>query len=569
MTFVPLTRLPWRNLVDKHSPPLQHWVNPALLSRRIDAWRQWLADQPGGHWLLYQRHPEAFCAALIALWESGRVAVLAADNRPATLAQLASQVDGILPEALDITGPDITGPDLTIPAPPEALDPTATAVILYTSGSSGEPVGLTKRFDQLDAELAVHARLWPLADHGVISQVSHQHIYGLLSGVLHPLCSGAPFCGDESRYPEGLLARLQEAGQAGVAPVVVSSPAQLSRLPDHLPWQQVARPVRVFSSGAPLALEHAQHSEHLLQAPVTEIYGSTETGGIAYRQQTRSSAWQALPGVQLLFEEAGLLLRSPFLEAPQCWWRQPDRVVMTHDGFELLGRADRVAKIAGKRVSLSQIEQLLVATAQVNQVRCVDLGRSDGRLGVVVALREEAIPHSHTTRHALVQRLRSHLSEHLEGVVIPRYWRFVDTLPSNPQGKLDRGLVSRLFADLEDAKAPRWLGEQWLDASVCRMTLEVPERSIFLEGHFAEYPLVPGVVMVQWAIEQACASFGALGEFQAIERLKFQRVLPPGARFTLQLTRRDDGIVFTIDSREGRHCAGQVRLSEQSGEQHD
>lgn len=561
MTFEPLTQVPWRRPAH-HTPALTSpWVTQESLRERIDAWRHWLTSQPGGHWLLCQRHPEDFCAALAALWESGRVAVLPADDRPDTLARLSAEVDGTLPDA--------PGDHGTAALPhPETLAPTSTAVVLYTSGSTGDPVRLAKRFDQLDAELAAHADLWPLAGACVISQVSHQHIYGLLAGVLHPLCAGVPFCGDECRYPEVLAARLQEAGDVGLVPVVVSSPAQLSRLPEHLSWSESPRPTRVFSSGAPLAAEHAQHAESLLRAPVIELYGSTETGGIAHRRQAQSAAWQALPGVQLSFADERLALRSAFLEDPKDWWQQPDRVAPTADGFELLGRADRVVKIAGKRVSLDRLEHTLTDIPDVREARCVDLGRADGRLGAVIVLRDESIPHQHDTRHALIQRLRARLSTHLERVAIPRYWRFVDALPRNTQGKLDRGLVNRLFADLDDTKAPRWLGERRPNPSFCTLTLEVPERLIFLEGHFEEYPLVPGVVMVQWAIELADESFGEVGEFRGIERLKFQRVLRPGTRFTLQLTRRDDGIAFAIDSREGRHCAGRVRLQARDGGDH-
>lgn len=566
MTFVPLNRLPWRRAIKSHRSLSRHWVDPFSLPQRIDAWHRWLANQPAGHWLLCRRHPEDFCAALAALWESGRVAVLPADDRPETLARLAAEVDGTLPEAPGEHDADYRGA-AALP-PPERLSPTSTAVVLYTSGSTGNPVRLAKRFDQLDAELAAHAELWPLAGSCVISQVSHQHIYGLLTGVLHPLCAGVPFCGDECRYPEVLITRLQEAGDAGLAPVVVSSPAQLSRLPEHLPWNEAPPPCRVFSSGAPLATEHAQGTERLLQAPVIEIYGSTETGGIAQRRQMQDSIWQALPGVELSFVDERLALRSPFLATPQSWWQQPDRVAPTTDGFELLGRADRLVKIAGKRVSLDHIERALAAIPEVTEARCVDLGRTDGRLGVVVALHDEFIPHRHDSRHDLIQRLRAHLSRYLERVVIPRYWRFVDALPSNAQGKLDHSLINRLFADLDDAKAPRWLGERRPDPSTCLLTLEVPERLIFLEGHFEEHPLVPGVVMVQWAIELTGDSFGESGDFQGIERLKFQRALRPGARFTLQLTRRDDGIAFTIDSHEGRHCTGQIRLQPRDGEGH-
>ncbi|EWG98967.1 ApeI family dehydratase [Halomonas sp. BC04] len=112
------------------------------------------------------------------------------------------------------------------------------------------------------------------------------------------------------------------------------------------------------------------------------------------------------------------------------------------------------------------------------------------------------------------------------------------------------------------------LGEHRRTAETCTLTLEVPERLAYLEGHFDEYPLVPGVVMVQWAIQLARESFGELGDFQGIERLKFQRPLQPGTRFTLALTRREEGIAFVLDSHQGRHCAGRVRLQPRSEAPH-
>ena len=559
MNFVPLTQAPWRRPEQPAAGLPSPWVTPSSLLPRVDAWRRWLATQPSGHWLLSHRYPGDFCAALLALWESGRVAVLPADDRPETLSQLAAEVDGRLPE---------TPPDSTSVTPPAVtMTAASTALVLHTSGSTGTPVRLAKRFDQLDAELAVHAALWPLNDACVVSQVSHQHIYGLLAGLLHPLCAGVPFCGDDSRYPEVLAARLREAGAAGLAPVVVSSPAQLSRLPDHLPWDGCPTPSRIFSSGAPLAAEHAGRAERLLRAPVIELYGSTETGGIARRRQAQGSAWHPLPGVQLSFDEEGLAIRSAFLDNPEAWWQQPDRVTPAATGFELHGRLDRLVKIAGKRTSLDRLERLLEEVAEIRRARCVDLGRADGRLGVVVALDKAATPHQHDARRELIQHLREHLATRFERVAIPRYWRFVEAIPSNAQGKLDRGLITRLFADLDDPKAPRWLGEDHPDIDCCRLTLEVPERLAFLEGHFSDFPLVPGVVMVQWAIESARDRFDGLGDFQGIERLKFQRMLRPGTRFTLHLTRRDAGIDFSIDSHEGRHAAGRIRLAT-SGKYH-
>lgn len=558
MTFIPLDQAPWRRPLCKSTQSLiKPWATPTTLIERVDAWRRWLDGRPAGKWLLCQRQPEAFCAALVALWESGRIAVLPTDDRPETLARVIKEVDGTLPDT-----PEASQNPLP---PPLAPSPAAVAVVIYTSGSTGDPVRLTKRFDQLDAELAAHAALWPLAGTAVISQVSHQHIYGLLVGILHPLCAGVPFCDDASRYPEALAARLEEAGRAGLKAVVVSSPAQLSRLPEHLPWTEQAAPCRVFSSGAPLSASDARHAECLLRAPVIEIYGSTETGGIAHRRQAHDNAWQPLPGVHLLLEDERMKVRSPFLEKPEAWWHQPDRVLPTANGFKLLGRTDRLVKVAGKRVSLTHIEGLLAEAPEMVEARCVDLGRDDGRLGAIIAVHHDVMPHDHLTRRALIQRLRSRLAPHMEPVAIPRYWRCVDAMPSNNLGKLDRGLIKRLFADLDDNRTPRWLGEQRSGADICTLTLEVPERLIYLEGHFEEYPLVPGVVMVQWAIELARESFGLQGDFQGLERLKFQRPLQPGIRFTLELTRRGDGIAFAFESSEGRHCAGRVRLQSRDG----
>jgi len=556
MNFTPLTERPWLRRAETAELPA-HWCENAALMTLRQRWLNWLADKPAGQWLLHQADPLQFTAALLALWDSGRVAVLPADDRPETLQAIAAELDGQLPAA----PPSSIETDTDLPA----LAPQQIALVLYTSGSTGQPVRLSKRFDQLDSELAVHAALWPLTGCAVIAQVSHQHIYGLLAGVLHPLCAGVPFCGRDALYPEVLAARLSEARGADLAAVVVSSPAPLSRLPAHIDWPAAGAPLRLFSSGAPLQAEHAAQAEHLLLAPVIEIYGSTETGGIAWRQQAHAAVWQALPGVDWRIEGDALLLHSAFLEQPQLGWQQADKVAAQGEGFVLLGRGDRVAKVAGKRVSLEQIEQRLLQLPDITAVRCVDPGRADGRLGVVLAMPPEQLPQDHATRRALTERLRTALADQLERVALPRYWRFVEQLPSNAQGKLDRALIARLFADLDDDRLPRWLGEQWQDTEHCQQSFEVPERLVYLRGHFNEFPLVPGVVMVQWALQAAEHSFGPLGQFQRLERLKFQSMLRPGMRFQLTLARKPDAVSFTLESAAGRHCTATARFISPDG----
>jgi acyl-CoA synthetase (AMP-forming)/AMP-acid ligase II len=559
VTHVALSRLPWRRTLAPAATLPKDWCRPDALVAAINAWRHWLADKPGGRWLLFERDPASFCAALLALWESGRSAVLPGDDRTATLTRLSKQLDGVIPAA----APAPNASDLP---PPEPLAADAEALVLYTSGSTGEPLMQVKRFGQLEAELAVQAELWPLDGGAVISQVSHQHIYGLLTGVLRPLCHGIPLCGGNCHYPEVMARRLAEVRHAGLKATLISSPAQLSRLPDHLNWEQAGAPQRIFSSGAPLAAEHAQHAETLLAAPVIEIYGSTETGGIAHRRQTRADDWQPLPGVEIRLEDAQLQVRSAFLQAPRQWWQQADRAEATAQGFRLLGRADRLIKLAGKRVSLTAIERDLAALPDVKQAHCTRVAQQHAeRLGAVVVLAEDALPQTHAERRALIERLRQHLAASQESIALPRYWRFVAELPTNAQGKLDRTRLDRLFADLNDNRLPRWLGERHDGPHKRHISLEVPERLVFLEGHFDDFPLVPGVVMVQWAIEQARACFGPCHGFRGVERLKFQRPLWPGTRCTLQLEYKHGTIMFRLESRQAQHAAGRLRFASPVG----
>ncbi|MBQ0743315.1 MAG: acyl-CoA synthetase [Pseudomonas sp.] len=554
MSFVPLSALPWRRAKTATTLP-DHWVHSEALAAATDRWRNWLADQQGGAWLLCERDPLTFCSALLALWETGRVAVLSADDRPETLSRIQSSIDGRIPCSPE---PTIAKP---LPQAPNRLDDQRRALVLFTSGSSGEPLALAKTFQQLDEELRVHAQLWPLDESaGVISQVSHQHIYGLLTGVLHPLCSGRPFCSKDCHFPEVLTQRLAEAGAAQLQVTLVSSPPQLSRLPAHTQWPKPGSLSRILSSGAPLAQEHATHAEQLLNAPVIEIYGSTETGGIAWRRPQSELQWTPLPGVNVRVDDGCLALTSPFLESPHTWWRHPDRVTLTDRGFMLMGREDRLVKVAGKRLSLDQMERVLQSVDGVQAARCVELGRPDGRLGAIIKVTAKA-PQDHETRRQLIQQVRTALAAHFETVTLPRYWRFVEELPSNAQGKLDRGLIQRLFNDIDDHKSPRWLAETVTSQDVRLLTLEVPEKLIYLDGHFDQFPLVPGVVLVQWAMLLAQQAFGERPGFQGIDQLKFQRPLRSGMRFTLELSKRENGFGFAYKSDEGQHAGGRIRLA--------
>jgi acyl-CoA synthetase (AMP-forming)/AMP-acid ligase II len=203
--------------------------------------------------------------------------------------------------------------DLLQPALPGVeLDLDQCRLSLCTSGSSGEPKRIDKTLRQLANEVEALEQLWgaDLGEAWIIGSVATQHIYGLLFRVLWPLCAGRPFVRRQLAFPEDL----QRASREHPAFAWVGSPALLKRMGDNLDWPALSAVRRVFSSGGALPADAAQSLQQRLQQWPTEILGSSETGGIAWRQG--ASLWQPFADVELSQDSDGaLLIASPYLPA--------------------------------------------------------------------------------------------------------------------------------------------------------------------------------------------------------------------------------------------------------------
>ena len=122
-------------------------------------------------------------------------------------------------------------------------------------------------------------------------------------------------------------------------------------------------------------------------------------------------------------------------------------VYILRDGrFELLGRTDTIVKIEEKRISLAEVEQLILLSDWVCQCKLVVLQGGRTQLGAVVQLTDAgAAMLAEKGKFTLTQQLRGMLAKYLERVVIPRKWRFVAKLPYNSQGKLTQQDLAALF----------------------------------------------------------------------------------------------------------------------------
>lgn len=407
--------------------------------------------RPGDEILVICRDRYRFAVALLAAWHRGFAVALPPNPQLETIRSVRARpqvvsgihdVDGVhrgidLRDAKVVaTARDAVGrTPFTLFSEPASERHLAT---VYTSGSTGEHAACSKTAAQLLGEARALARAFPLVDGArVVPMVPSHHIYGLLFGVLVPLVSGAAF---HRRTP------LHAGDVAAIGPldVLVSVPAHLRGL---LIAKKGELPMvgRVFSSAAPLPKRVASQVRERFGWTVTEVFGSSETGGIGWRQSGGEGPWTPLPGVVVDADADGrLLLESPFLapDAPRPYV-SGDRVDVAPDGtFTHLGRADGVLKVGGVRVSLAEVERRLEAIDGVVDagVLGVEVGGSRGHeiwTAVVAPGLERA-------------DIRSGLRRWLAPVAIPRRIKLVEALPRTESGKLRRKDLAELFGGLPD-----------------------------------------------------------------------------------------------------------------------
>lgn len=537
-------------------------VTHAQWVRQVQAWCAALQQVPGQDVALYLDEPLAFAAALWGAWHAGKTPVLLSDTQPDTLAQLLPQVAacvGQLPGAIQPVQ-DAAVVDAVVLQP---LDMARSRVVLFTSGSTGMPERIEKHLAQLDAEVHALQSVFGVnlaqPDVQVLATVSHHHIYGLLFRLLWPLSVGRVLGTQCARYPEELVQQLQAAPSS----LLVSSPALLGRLPEQLDWATATAGLRgVFSSGGPLSAEASAHAQRLLGHSPTEVFGSSETGGIAWRRRAeQGDTWQTLPGVALRVLDSGCLaVQSPHLPQASAWWETADRVEASSDGrsFVLLGRSDRVVKIAEKRISLTAMERCLQAHDWVQQARAVVLegNGATARVGMVVELADtgwQALQQQ--GRRAVGQVLRTLLESAVERVALPRSWRYVAQLPVNAQSKTTQQSLLALFNPV--VPQPHWL-ERSATQAVAELHIQ-PQLRV-LEGHFPGATLVPGVAQLHWVVSLGQQAFGLESSFADAQLLKFQQPILPGDTVQLQLQwQAEKGCLqFALTSARGAHASGKL-----------
>ncbi len=578
-----LLQLPFQDFPADH---VIGWRDDAAITLRhfradILRWSALLQSAPGQRFALFHQDTLHFAAALFGAWRAGKTVYLPSDTLPATCSLLQAQVDGFLGQfepAWPALQADPHQPIVDDGHAWPALAGDFPGLVVYTSGSTGQAQAIPKKLAQMANEVATLEALFgaSIGTADILATVSHQHIYGLLFKVLWPISSGRAVHAQSAFFPEDLQ-RMVPARPW----VLLSSPAHLKRLPEQATRPDTLQLRAIFSSGGPLPAASAHQVAQMCGHRPLEIYGSSETGGIAWRQPDADPArrrehWQAMPGIALRVDEEGQLeVRSPHLPDQQ-WFSMADRAELGTDGFVLRGRADRIVKLEEKRISLTGIEELLAASPLVADARVlVHQGKRARQYIAAFVVPSQAGGDllRGQGKLALNAALRATLAGAIEGIALPRLWRYLDAMPVNAQGKITQ---SALLALLESPAAPGVLPVRpvptaptmpivtplQLTAQHVQLSLQVPPDLLYFNGHFPGAPILPGVVQTDWALALGRRHFALPPRFLGVNALKFQRVITPGMTVMLDLQYDADKatLAFRLHSAGGQHASGRFLL---------
>ena len=322
----------------------------------------------------------------------------------------------------------------------------AQAVRLHTSGSTGRPQAQERTIEQLVLGSRSLTSGWlGYLDAGaealaaVVCSVPSQHMFGLEMAAMLPLVHGVPVFEGQPLLPADVCGAFEALDGGGMWVATPLHLRAMARAGARLPNCRL-----VVSSTMPLAPALAAEVEALCEAPVVEIYGSTETGALAVRRTAVESAWRALAGVRLVPREEDTEAWGEHFASPR---GLADRIELEADGsFRLVGRQADMIKVAGRRTSLAALNLLLADVPGLGDA--VFFQPTDAGPAARLVLIHAGEP---------VERrvIESWLRERMDAVFLPRATIRVERLPRSATGKLPLADLERIYGDWLAARGGR------------------------------------------------------------------------------------------------------------------
>ncbi|MBN2768618.1 MAG: AMP-binding protein [Campylobacterales bacterium] len=240
--------------------------------------------------------------------------------------------------------------------------PDDTKIIIFTSGTTGNPIGVLKNQKNIESE--VKAQLQWLQKWNFkqcLVTVPFFHIYGFLFGFSIPLAMQLDIITKEHFLPNEILDICSNKPTLCITnPVFIRSMLKGN-------YSYTLTNTLFISSSGPLEPYEAEAFEKKYKTTLMQIYGSSETGGVAKRS-SNEIFWTPLQDVSIATIEDILYVDSPYtshyvyddtLTKIASPYKTTEMVALQDERFKITGRVVEIVKIGGKRLSVVEMERFL------------------------------------------------------------------------------------------------------------------------------------------------------------------------------------------------------------------
>jgi len=334
------------------------------------------------------------------------------------------------------------------PAPVEAMDAEDPALIVFTSGTTGEPRGVVHAYRYLEGQRA-QAEHWLGSRKGELAwcttatgwSKSARNVF------LAPWLTGAAAVIHDGRFDPA--ERLDLAEALGVN-VLCQAPTEYRMIAKRTGLRPLPALRRMVSAGEPLEAETIAAWRAATGLEAADGYGQTETGHISGNHAgvpvREGSMGKPLPGLDVRLVEGELQLRaassptffSRYLDGERFedeWWPTGDLVRENEDGYLYFeGRDDDIILSAGYRIGPFEVESALLSHPAVAEAAAV--AAPDPERGAVV--RAIVVPREREPSEELARELQEHCKRETAPYKFPRIVEFAAELPKTSSGKIKR-----------------------------------------------------------------------------------------------------------------------------------
>lgn len=432
------------------------------------------------------------------------------------------------------------------------------SIRFHTSGSTGASKTIVKSVSSLDADAAMLVESLPnLFDSKpyVITTIRSEHLYGALWKERAPLIAGCLVHKETLLSVEELLAASQDKERV----LLVTTPSFLEKAVKSEEFKSLENIlVGIVTSGSLLNKELAFKVHKLLGIAVTEIFGSTETGSVAWRRRIDGEDWRVFDKVNAKTNDQGVIevdsefsVTRPFLMGDAAEFTSPNT-------FKLIGRVDRNVKILERYVSLTEIEAALESHPLVAKAHAIVSDEAVPRIRALVKLNAQGKAKLKSSSYsAVIAELKK--IKTIQSFAFPRRIRFVNEFDYNEQGKLPQDRIAPILRSRYQEPVSE---NEIHDVSSYASSITFIPDAFYFEGHFSSFKILPGVVQLDYVERCIRRVWHTSNFFGEVARLKFQRPIQPSQTLELEISRKDKGKFFFSIKCHGELCtSGEFRYA--------